>query len=289
MKICVLVSSYDDSGSGEIFRDVGDTYQDPSLYVNSHTFTLKVLSKADAIPQIKATLAEGYDYIWNFLWGTEDSEYADVAGVEAVRFLESSGHPMLGTSSRYLCQTKEDLKKAAGLLGTFQVPNYALVGSEKLIGLKFPLIVKPVHSLGSLNMTKDSVVQTKEQLEEQVAYLKTKIRASEGIFVEEFIPGDEVSVMILETKEGTQALHPIMYDFPEGTKETEKWLDFETKFIAVENDVVTYKLWDGDEKIMEKIKEAGVAAFESLGVFGSGYARVDLRVKGDEVYVLEVN
>lgn len=157
-----------------------------------------------------------------------------------------------------------------------------------LSGLTFPLIVKPVNSLGSLNMTKNSVVATREECLEQITFLQSKLRPSETILVEEFIPGHEVSVMILETKEGTQALHPILYNFPEDSKETEKWLDFETKFLGVQNDVVTYKLWDGGEKLMSKIQEAGVAAYESLGVLGSGYARVDLRVKGNEVYVLEV-
>lgn len=290
MKICVLVSSYDNSGSAEIFREVGDTYQDPSLYVSSHSFTLKNLSKEDGIPQIKAALTEGYDFIWNFLWGTGNSEYADVAGVDAIKYLESTGHPMLGPSSRYLSQSKESLKKAAGLLGTFKVPNWALVGAEtdNPPVLNYPLIVKPVNSLGSLNMTKDSVVGCNEELKEQIEILQSKIRRNEGILVEEFIPGEEVSVMVLETKTGTIALHPIIYTFPQGTKETEKWLDFETKFTGIQNDVVTFKLWDGDEKRMRKIQESGIAAYESLGVLGSGYARVDLRVKEDQVYVLEV-
>lgn len=196
---------------------------------------------------------------------------------------------MIGTSSKYLATTKEDLKKAVALVGTFKVPKWALAGSEETRELQFPLIVKPTHSLGSLNMTKNSVVASKEEMEEQIAFLRTKIRASETILVEEFIPGQEVSVMVLETKEGTVALHPIVYDFPEGTGETEQWLDFENKFVGVENDLITYKLWDGSEKVMKRIQAAGVAAFESLGVAGSGYARVDARVKGEEVFVLEVS
>jgi D-alanine-D-alanine ligase len=204
---------------------------------------------------------------------------------------------MLGPSSKFLAHTKLDLKKAVALLSgsckILQVPKYAIASSsdfnEISSNLNFPLIVKPAYSLGSLFMTKASVVHTKAELKKQVDFLKTKTK--EEILIEEFIAGREISVMVLETKDGIKALTPILYVFPEEWKENGKWLDFETKFSSVEKKVVDFRLMNEneDQELVKRIQNAAVAAYEAIGVFGSGYARVDLRVDGENnVYVLEV-
>jgi D-alanine-D-alanine ligase-like ATP-grasp enzyme len=59
----------------------------------------------------------------------------------------------------------------------------------------------------------------------------------------------------------------------------------------VEKKVVDFRLMNEneDQELVKRIQNAAVAAYEAIGVFGSGYARVDLRVDGENnVYVLEV-
>src|SRR5579863_9811678 len=116
LKICVLLSSYDNANSA--FQEVGDEYQDPSLYVDNQEFTLVPVTKAESIEKIKELTTQGYHFIWNYLWGSESEE---VAGIGAIKFLESTGHPMLGASSKFVGLTKLDFKRSAALVG-IQVP-----------------------------------------------------------------------------------------------------------------------------------------------------------------------
>lgn len=96
----------------------------------------------------------------------------------------------------------------------------------------------------------------------------------------EFIPGKEVSVMVFETRDGLMALSPIQYDLGD-----EEFLHFDKKFGQP-----NYKILRNDSPLSEKIKEAGITAFDCLGVRGSSYARVDFRVsKEGSLYLLEVN
>ena len=44
-----------------------------------------------------------------------------------------------------------------------------------------------------------------------------------------------------------------------------------------------------EDEISKKVQETSAKAFMALGVAGSGYARVDLRVRGQQVYLLEVS
>ncbi len=287
MKICILLSSYE--GTGSVFQQF-DGYQNPGIYVKSHQFEKRLVTKENANEQIDQVITEGFDYIWNFLWGTQDD---NVAGFSATKYLESKNVPMLGISSKYVAMTKLDFKKAFQFAkvkspkGTTLAEGEDLMESLEINGLNFPVIVKPSNGCGSEHLTSESVCHNLTQLLEQIKLLKSKTRSP--ILVEEFIVGDELSIMVLETKDGVIALTPIMYSFPEHWKETEKFFDFDKKFRGIDSGEITYKLFDEDIAIVEKIKEDSIKAYLALGVLGSGYARIDIRLKDGEPYFLEVN
>ncbi|OXA36639.1 D-alanine--D-alanine ligase [Folsomia candida] len=281
MKICVLVSSYE--GTGEEFREVPPDYQDPSIWASNHDFVLKHVTKEDAIEKISEALGEGYDFIWNFMWGLESYS---VAGVEATRYLESAGHPTLGTSSKYLSLTKLDCKLAAGQLG-IPTPKWTAASNFDLTGMTYPVIVKPSDGYCSLHLSKDSICKNEEQVLEQIEYLKGQKHNPVGdVLIEEFIPGDDVFCMVLETRRGVVALSPIVYEYSEerGGEFENSFLDWSSKCgpllgLEEEGGIVKYRIMEeGKDEMIDKIRDASVNAFVSLGVAGSGYARVDLRV-----------
>lgn len=287
MKICILLSSYE--GTGSPFQQF-DEYQNPGIYVKSHQFEQRLVTKENANQEIDRIVGEGFDYIWNFLWGSHDD---NIAGISATEYLESKNVPMLGISSKYLAMTKLDFKRASHFAAVNTPKGITLTESEDLVqvfeskGLSFPLIVKPSNGCGSEHMTSESVCHDLAQLLNQVKILKMKTKIP--ILIEEFIVGDEMSVMVLETKDGVIALTPIIYSFPKHWKETEKCFDFDKKFNGVNSGEITYKLFDGDSATVERIKEDSVKAYIALGVLGSGYARMDIRLKDGVPFFLEVN
>ncbi|KAI1292719.1 hypothetical protein EDD11_008598 [Mortierella claussenii] len=266
MKIGVLISSYENAGSD--FEDYG--YQDPSLYVKQHEFVLRYIDKGNAVPQIDKICEENFDLLINFMWGQRIDA---VAGIDAVQYLESKGVPFIGNNSKFLSLSKADFKKAAA--GIVLVPGES----------KFPLIVKPATGCGSLHMTEKSVCHNADELKEQITLLKNK--TPDDIIVEEFIVGQEISVMIIEVDDEVVAMTPIVYEFPAETTPTQKFLHFKNKFDAVDQGTIKFKLYDGD--LLDSLKETACKAYRTLDVSGCGYARVDIRASGEDLYVLEVN
>ena len=94
MKICVFQSAYESVDTN--LKDV-DPSQDPSFYPSRHTFENRWLKKDTANAQIDAAIAEGFDLYFNFLWGQYEDE---VAGIEAVQYLEARNVPFVGLPSR---------------------------------------------------------------------------------------------------------------------------------------------------------------------------------------------
>ena len=159
--------------------------------------------------------------------------------------------------------------KAAGLSVADHV--VLLKGSEpEQDGLWYPCVVKPRYEGSSVGL---SVVRDKKDLGKAVVEAALY---GEDILIEEFIPGRELTVGILEERP-----LPVVeivaaggvYDF------AAKYKAGDTKYIVpAELDEGTYR----------KAQNAGIKAHEALGC--KGISRVDMRLGDDgELYVLEVN
>ncbi|KAG0275106.1 hypothetical protein BGZ97_010385, partial [Linnemannia gamsii] len=66
-----------------------------------------------------------------------------------------------------------------------------------------------------------------------------------------------------------------------------KFLHFDNKFDAVDQGSIKFHLYQGD--LLDRLKETACKAYRALDVSGCGYARVDIRARGEDLYVLEVN
>ena len=283
MKIGVLISSYD--GCNSPFEKY-DQYQDPSRYVTNHDFELRFITKKDAYKQLDEVKKEGFDLWINFMWG---QRHDNVAGIDAVAYAETLGVPMVGTSSKFLSLSKIDFKLAASKYNIL-TPRYKVIKSrEDNITLEnFPVIVKSARDCGSLHMTKTSVCSNSSELKCEISRVWDLVQCE--LLVEEYIFGREYSVIVIENTNGIDALSPIVFKFPDSFALEEQFLDFENKFKRFDKGEITFELVDEAEPLFNKIKQVACQAYNSIHVYGSGYARIDLRVDNqNNIYVLEIN
>ena len=156
------------------------------------------------------------------------------------------------------------------------VPSYTVVDKEQFDKdsffkkeLNFPLVIKPASQGSSIGL---SIVEERQDLSKAI---ESAFGFDEKIIIEEYIKGRELTVGILDDK----AL-PVIEIIPH-----RKFFDYTAKYTAgLTEYIVPASI---DEILTEKVKNAGVAAHNTLGCFG--FSRVDMILKDDLVYVLEVN
>lgn len=156
----------------------------------------------------------------------------------------------------------------------------------KLMENKFPLIVKCLNEEASLGIAKRSVVHSSEKLKERVSYLHEKYQ--DDVIVEEFIEGEEFYMGVIGNKR-LQTLPLWKLEF--GASETPE------KEVYTESAKFNEKLRKKkriksvkakiDPEIEKEFKKISKKVYKTLGL--NGYARIDFRLKGQDIYVLEAN
>ena len=159
--------------------------------------------------------------------------------------------------------------KAAGLRVADHVVLLKGSGPER-DDLWYPCVVKPRYEGSSVGL---SVVRDKKDLGKAV---DEAALYGEDILIEEFIPGRELTVGILEERP-----LPVVEIVAAGGV-----YDFAAKYKAGDTRyIVPAEL---DEEVYLNVQNAGVKAHEALGC--KDVSRVDMRIGDDgELYVLEVN
>lgn len=208
--------------------------------------------------------------------------------------LEAMGYCFTGADAMALALTthKARAKRAFWQAG-IPTPAWRLftdpgqVTEENLLGLTFPLIVKPVAEDASLGITELSVVQSLEALREQVHSLIERYR--QAALVEQFIDGREFNVSIWGNPPTVLPLAEVHFPVAKGPNErivsfAAKW---EEESIPYQNTPVTCPA-EVSTALKESITQTALRAWQTLGC--NGYGRVDMRVdQNDTPYVLEVN
>ena len=179
---------------------------------------------------------------------------------------------------------------------TLPTPKYSIISlreriSRSMIPGKFPVIAKPAYEHCSIGITNKSIATNYPQFKALIKRLRNKHRQT--ILVEEFIPGKELQVTVLEMKNKTVALPIAEIAFRGKVKNKwniygfdEKW----SKNMAVYKSchfVAPPKQLKTD--IDSQIKKDSIRAFYALGL--RDYARFDLRYnpKVRQWYFLEAN
>ncbi|KAG6040811.1 hypothetical protein E4U41_006982 [Claviceps citrina] len=300
MRICIFQSSYE--GSGSILEGVDTAPSQPGLFTSQHEFACRWIHKDREEQEIDAAVAEGFDFYFNFLWGTPDDA---VAGASASRYLESLGLPFCGLRSLERSQTKNDFFRAARLHGAPPVP-----GVER-----FPLFVKPAYGCASQLIDENSVCCNQDELESALRRLNEALREprmrraaalgiedpaayarsydpvgrdSDDIVVQEYIEGKDYGCAVVQMGRCCVALTPYVYRMKRLPRQ-EQFLTFDLKFDAETRPELLQKR--DDAALFERIQQVAVEAFAvSSCKDGHTGCHVDLRVTADgQVFVVDMN
>lgn len=225
------------------------------------------------------------DVIFNLCDGFEDNERT----AQVADLLEELGVPYTGCDGgdfrRATNKAATKLCLARAGLATPRGQVLKAPGAPLAKALRFPLIVKPCADDSSIGIGEDSVVASAAQLRKKLRQLFAD--APQPYLAEEYIAGREIYVSIV----GGRAPFPLLE------------VEFAQDFFAHRPRIQTYQskwrqtshAWRATEtkearldKSMEgRIRRMARAAFCALSL--RGYASMDVRIRGDDVFILELN
>ena len=156
---------------------------------------------------------------------------------------------------------------------------------ENDLNLNYPLITKPVREGSALGLTKNSVVWDLESLKREVEKIHKDFK--EPALVEEYIDGIELSCGVIGNDEEITILPLLEIDFSSLPEGVERFYSYRVKNEIGENKIKYYCPARINKEVEEKIKRGVKCSYKALGL--RDYARIDLRVKYGEYYILEVN
>lgn len=137
---------------------------------------------------------------------------------------------------------------------------------------RVPCVVKPANGGSSVGIT---VVKKQEDLERAINLAE---KYDEQIVVEEYIDGVEISVGVLGNKD-PMAL-PVVEICPKN-----EFFDYEAKYKEGRcEEIIPARL---SQKTTKEARELAVRVFRIVGC--RGMARVDMIIKNDRIYILEIN
>ncbi len=153
------------------------------------------------------------------------------------------------------------------------------------LGLALPVIVKPNYEGSSKGIADDAVVRDARMLAE---VLPAALRAyPSGVLVEEFVPGTDVTVPLLEGRGDEGVLLPVDYLVDPAAKSRFNLYDYRLKS-AESNKVSVRCPPDLPRDVVSRLRAISKMAVRALGIRDLG--RIDFRVGEDgRLYLLEVN
>ena len=210
------------------------------------------------------------DRVFNILHG-RGGEDGVIQGALQLLKIPFTGSGVLASALAMDKQRTKMMWKACGLP---VAPSRCVTTETELFevaeSLGFPLAVKPVHEGSSLGVSK---VVDEEQL--QVAWFDAG-RFDAEVMVEYWINGDEYTIGIV----GDEALPAVKLET------TRAFYDYEAKY----SNASKTKYMCPCDLTSSKEKELGNCALKAFNAVGAtGWGRVDLMLKDNELYLLEVN
>lgn len=230
------------------------------------------------------------DYIFNLV----DSKELELP---VAQMLGQQKTPYAGSTHKALsiCNDKK-LTKQLLRQHRLPTPKYRYVSfSDNIFNLRlpfeFPAIVKPTQEHCSLGITDKSIVRSREELTRCINELRTMLR--QGVLIEEFIPGKELQITLVENERILEALPMAEMVFRGSVRNPWNIYGFEEKW---KKDSALYKSChfiapprDVPEEDIQAMVEDSKRAYRLFDL--KDYGRVDLRYNplSRRWYLLEVN
>jgi len=203
--------------------------------------------------------------------------------------LESLGFTFSGAGSQTLAvgQDKPEVKR---LLNSQHIntPVWKVYNSpDQLSWEHFPAIVKLAYEHCSYGITRESVVQSNVELKRRVGYVINEMH--QPALVEEFIDGREFHVGVVGNGKIT-VLPPGEIDYSHFTDIHDRLCTYESNFVP---NSLAYQLTIPKlpvvlaESLLNELEEMAAAAYTAVGC--RDYARMDIRLKDETFYLLDVN
>ena len=217
---------------------------------------------------------EKIEYVYNALHG-KYGEDGCFQGLLEILKIPYSG---CGVMANAICMNKEYTKKILSTDKTIPLIKSVFLKSgedavEKVKGLNYPLMIKPVCEGSSFGMNK--VVNE----EEMIKAVEEARRYNPDVLIEEYLVGKCATVGVLENNGETFAT-AILELRPKN-----EWYDYEAKYTKGMTEFVLPA--ELSPEMTAKIKEIAVKAHKLTNC--SGVSRVDFHIVGDIPYVLEIN
>ena len=265
MKICVL---YDPTFE-PIIPDFFDGYDWELAYVERPLLDFL----------LDLSNGKKFDVYMNLCDGALDE---DRPGLDVIEALETLNLPFTGADSRFYSPTREQMQAAAEIQGIGFARGFhakSLRDLSEAKRLRYPLMVKHPNSYGSMGMTRDSRVETPQQLRVQAERM---LEFFGGARVEEFIEGPEFTCLAVDNPEDLASpfIYPpgkVVFSDGETFLHTDaKWVQL-TRIERVDDDGLAARIRDMSKKLF-------------IGLGGAGYGRADIRMNPDgELFALEIN
>ena len=222
---------------------------------------------------------------------------ADRAGEPNIpALLQLMGVPCTGAGSTALALCKDKgLSKKILTYHEVKVPRFVIAArhesprtlAEALDKFVYPGICKPLGLDSSMGIAQDSIVHNAAACEARLRYLHDKLETD--AIVEEYIDGRELYVGVFGNKRLT-VLPPQELYFRKLPKETPRVLTYKAKW----DPAYRRRYGIGSRAApplaasdFVRLKKTCKDIYRHLNL--SGYARIDLRQRGDELVCLEVN
>jgi D-alanine-D-alanine ligase len=205
------------------------------------------------------------------------------------RKLEQMGFTITGADSRALLfsqdkpAVKEKLRASQVPIPDWQVCEPGMVPEWK----RFPAIVKPAYEHCSLGITQEAVVHDPGELARRMEHMAREFQ--QPILVEDFIDGREFHVTVV----GNGRLHVLPVaemDFSAIAEDRGRLCTYDSKFSPESRDyqMIQLKLPAVFTPRQEQdLERAAIPAYKATGC--RDYARLDIRLRDDTFYVLDVN
>ena len=157
---------------------------------------------------------KSYDIVWSALYNISTKAdivgFNDDGGLWIADILDAKDIPYVGPNALTMKQliqknwTHEILQH-----NQVRVPgNFTVDIEESIPDPDFPVFVKPSCESRSVGISDDSVANTKEELEKAVQYIHTEFE--QPALIEEYLPGEEYTVLMLSNAETQEFLPGIV-------------------------------------------------------------------------------